>query len=188
MNCYICGAGKAEDRCVRCKKNVCNTHKTYVQRRVVCEFCAGEIGNLEQLIQSLERDAVQAKATIASLETARGGIGAGDYERLIKKKLWYCSLPAIGMVVVLVALQFGARMDLRLWHYFLGVVVGAGAVLFWIIFRYVKTVAAYPAQRNALDQDIAKAKKFLAGIETKRQSNEELLRQKVAEIARLTYE
>lgn len=188
MNCYICGAGKAEDRCVRCKRNICATHRTYIERRVVCEFCSADIGELEKLIHSLEKEAVQAKTAITSLESARAAIGAGDYDRMIKKKVRYCFIPAVLIVVIFLALQLGAHVKLSVLHYFLGAVVAAAATLFWFIFCYVQTIAAYPAQRSALDQETAKANKLLADLENTRRQNEQLLRQKVAEIARLTFE
>ena len=188
MNCYICGAGKAEDRCVRCKRNICATHRTYIERRVVCEFCSADIGELEKLIHSLEKEAAQTQAAIAGLESSRAAIGAGDYDRMIKQRLRYGWIPALLMLVILAALQFGAHVKLDVLHYFLGAVIAAAAMLFWLIFRYVKTVAAYPSQRSALDQDISKVRKLLEEFESKRRQNEQLLRQRVTEIARLTFE
>ncbi len=192
-NCYICGLEKAGSRCVRCKKNVCGSHYSYIESRVICDFCgAGELRELEEKVRAVEKEMSQKKTELERLCRKRDAIDSPrspDSQSAAIRQYAGAGFGAVAFLIVLLALlEWSAGVDFKLAHYLLVNGAAVAILLALTALAIKKRAEARSSQHRAVAESITETEGLLAGLELARQDHEKIISQKKAEIARLTLE
>lgn len=193
VNCYICGHEKAGSRCVRCKKNVCENHHSYIETRIICDFCgAAELRQLEEESHALEKQISQTRTRLEELYRRRSKIDAPDspYSQSAATKGYLVGFVAAAILLALLLAIVGwvSGADFKVAHYLLSTAAVAAVVLPLMLRSINKKARARSAQHRAVAESINEGEALLSDLERRRENQETIIKGKKADIARLTLE